>query len=102
VDLRLSQGFKFREKQRIDVAVDAFNAFNRPNVDEVDSVYTSPDFCGAAPHNYKDAISRKIQTNPVSFIGSCTGGVPFPNTDFGQPRKVFNARLFQVSLKYTF
>jgi outer membrane receptor protein involved in Fe transport len=102
VDLRISQAIKFREKQRLDVAVDAFNLFNRPNVDEVDSVYTSPDFCGAAPHRYKDAVSTKIQTDPLSFIGSCTGGVPFPNPDFGAPRKVFNARLFQISLRYSF
>jgi hypothetical protein len=102
VDLRLSQAFKFREKQKLDLAVDAFNLFNRSNVDEVDSVYTSPDFCGAAPRHYKDLVSSKIETNPLSFIGSCTGGVPFPNPDFGAPRKVFNARLFQFSLKYTF
>ena len=102
VDLRLSQAFKFREKQKLDLAIDAFNLFNRSNVDEVDSVYTSPDFCGAAPHHYKDLVSTKIETNPLSFIGSCTGGVPFPNPDFGAPRKVFNARLFQFSLKYTF
>jgi len=102
VDLRLSQAFKFREKQKLDLAIDAFNLFNRSNVDEVDSVYTSPDFCGAAPHHYKDLVSTKIETNPLSFIGSCTGGVPFPNPDFGAPRKVFNARMFQFSLKYTF
>ena len=102
VDLRLSQAIKFREKQRLDLAIDAFNMLNRPNVDEVDSVYTSPDFCGAAPHNYKDATSHKIETNPFSFLGSCTGGVPFPNPDFGNPRKVFSARMFQISLKYSF
>jgi hypothetical protein len=68
----------------------------------VDSVYTSPDFCGTAPHNYNDAVSKKIQTSPLSFIGSCTGGVPFPNPDFGKPRKVFNARQFQLSFKYSF
>jgi hypothetical protein len=103
VDLRLAQAFKFREKQRIDVAVDAFNAFNRPNVDEVDSVYGTYNFCGQAPVRYKDAVSTKIQTNPLSFIGSCpVAGPPFPNPDFGAPRKVFNARQFQISLKYSF
>ncbi len=103
VDLRLSQAFKFREKQRIDVAVDAFNAFNRPNVDEVDSVYGTYNFCGAVPHNYKDAGSLKIQSKPLSFIGSCpAAGPPFPNADFGAPRKVFNARQLQLSLKYSF
>lgn len=103
IDLRVSQAFKFHEKQRVDVAVDAFNLFNRPNVDEVDSVYGTYNFCGATPHNYKDAVSTKIQTNPLSFIGTCpAAGPPFPNADFGAPRKVFNARQFQISLKYSF
>src|SRR3989475_4262027 len=102
VDLRFSRGFSFREHQKVELAADVFNIMNRNNVDEVDSVYTSPDFCGAAPHNYNDAVSKKIQTDPFSFIGSCTGGVPFPNPDFGRPRKVFNARQFQLSFKYSF
>jgi outer membrane receptor protein involved in Fe transport len=102
VDLRFSRSFFFHERQRLELAADVFNMLNRNNVDEVDSVYTSPDFCGAAPHNYNDAVSKKIQTDPFSFIGSCTGGVPFPNPDFGRPRKVFNARQFQLSFKYSF
>ena len=102
VDLRFSRAFTFRERQKLELAADVFNIMNRDNVDEVDSVYTSPDFCGAAPHNYNDAVSKKIQTDPFSFIGSCTGGVPFPNPDFGRPRKVFNARQFQLSFKYSF
>ena len=102
VDLRFSRAFSFRERHRLELAADVFNIMNRDNVDEVDSVYTSPDFCGAAPHNYNDALSKKIQTDPLSFIGSCTGGVPFPNPDFGRPRKVFNARQFQLSFKYSF
>jgi outer membrane receptor protein involved in Fe transport len=102
VDLRFSRAFALRERQKVELAADVFNFMNRNNVDEVDSVYTSPDFCGAAPRNYNDTVSKKIQTNPLSFIGSCTGGVPFPNPDFGKPRKVFNARQFQLSFKYTF
>jgi len=102
VDLRFSRAFSYREHQKLELAADVFNIINRNNVDEVDSVYTSPDFCGAAPHSYNDAVSKKIQTNPFSFIGSCTGGVPFPNPDFGKPRKVFNARQFQLSFRYTF
>ena len=101
-DIRFSRSFSLHERQKLELAADVFNILNRNNVDEVDSVYTSPDFCGAAPHNYNDAVSRKIQTNPFSFLGSCTGGVPFPNPDFGKPRKVFNAREFQLSFKFTF
>jgi hypothetical protein len=38
-DLRVSRYFTFRETNRIEFAVDAFNALNRANVDEVTSVY---------------------------------------------------------------
>jgi outer membrane receptor protein involved in Fe transport len=103
-DLRLSQAIKFREKQKIDVAVDAFNVFNRPNVNEVTSVYGTYNYCnGQIPTRYKDAVSRAIQTNPTSFIGTCpAAGPPFPNPAFGAPRTMFNPRQLQLSLKYSF
>jgi hypothetical protein len=103
-DFRISQAIKFRERQRIDLALDAFNAFNRPNVNEVTSVYGTYNFCGGqAPTRYKDATSIAIQTNPDSFIGSCpAAGPPFPNPAFGAPRTMFNPRQFQISLKYSF
>lgn len=101
VDLRLSQAFKFREKQRIDVAVDAFNAFNRPNVDEVDSVYGTYNFCnGQVPLRFKDATSIAIEQ--VTVANCPIAGPPVPNPDFGRARKMFNARQFQISLKYSF
>jgi Carboxypeptidase regulatory-like domain/TonB dependent receptor len=104
VDLRISQYFKFREKQRVDVALDMFNSFNRPNVNEVTSVYGTYNFCGGqVPTRYKDAASLQIQTNPDSFIGSCpAAGPPFPNPAFGAPRTMFNPRQFQLSVKYSF
>ena len=104
VDLRIAQYFKFREKQRVDVALDMFNSFNRPNVNEVTSVYGTYNFCGGqVPTRYKDAASLQIQTNPDSFIGSCpAAGPPFPNPAFGAPRTMFNPRQFQLSVKYSF
>ncbi len=104
VDLRVLQYFKFREKQRIDVALDIFNTFNRPNVNEVTSVYGTYNYCGGqVPTRYKDAATLKIQTDPLSFIGSCpAAGPPFPNPVFCAPRVMFNPRQFQVSLKYSF
>jgi hypothetical protein len=107
-DLRLSQAIKFGEKQRIDVAVDVFNAFNRPNVNEVTSVYGTYNYCdGQTPVRYKDATSQQIQSNPLSFLGTCPGGgapglPPIPNPSFGAPRTMFNPRQFQLSLKYSF
>jgi hypothetical protein len=104
VDLRILQYFKFREKQRVDVALDIFNSFNRPNVNEVTSVYGTYNFCGGqVPTRYKDAASLKIQSDPTSFIGSCpAAGPPFPSPIFGAPRTMFNPRQFQLSVKYSF
>src|SRR5262249_29025411 len=53
-DLRVSRNFHFGDRMQMNLAFDAFNVFNRPNVDEVTSVYGSPVFCGAIPHQYKD------------------------------------------------
>ena len=100
-DLRLSQAFKFREKQKVDVALDVFNALNRPNVNEVTSVYGTYNFCnGEVPVRYKDAVTRAIQS--VS-VGNCpAAGPPVPNPSFGAPRTMFNPRQLQLSVKYSF
>ena len=50
-DLRLSREFHFGDRMRMNLAFDAFNVLNRPNVDEVTSVYGSPVFCGNAIHH---------------------------------------------------
>ena len=61
-DLRLSRYFQFREHLRLDLTVDAFNVFNRQNVDEVNSIYGSPVFCGApVPKHYNDATTLAIR-----------------------------------------
>jgi hypothetical protein len=104
VDLRLSRMIHFNERTGVLLAFDAFNVFNRPNVDEVTSVYGGGtiDFCGAVPKHYNDAASIAIH-NPV--FGSCpagNGGAPFPNPLFGTPRTMFNARQLQISAKFTF
>jgi hypothetical protein len=125
-DLRLSRNFRVGEGKRLDFAVDAFNLFNRPNVDEVSSVYGSPAFCGASPtipKHYKDATTLAIQQGAASV--SCapqqaviaapgpqglwiTDGLvpvgipPSPNPTFGLPRTMFNPRQLQFSLKFSF
>jgi hypothetical protein len=114
-DLRLSRYFTFGEKYRIDLAVDAFNVFNRPNVDEVSSVYGSPVFCGAVPQHYRDATTTAIQhqsgsaTCPASpptdwlALGLLPVFVPpAPSGTFGTPRTMMNPRQFQFSLKLSF
>jgi len=114
-DLRVSRYFMLKEKLRLDLMFDAFNVLNRPNVDEVTSVYGSPVFCGAIPQHYNDATTIAIQrgsssvacpaSNPGSWLalGLLPVGVPSaPNTTFGTPRTMFNARQLQFSIKFSF
>jgi Carboxypeptidase regulatory-like domain/TonB dependent receptor len=76
-DLRLARNFHFTERMQMNLAFDAFNLLNRPNVDEVTSVYGSPVFCGAIPQHYNDSITRAIQQGAGST--ACPfGGIPVP------------------------
>lgn len=100
-DVRVSRYFSFREHSRIELAVDAFNALNRANVNEVTSVYGTYNFCsGQVPSHYKDAASIAIQQGGVA--GCPLAGPPTPNAAFGGPRTMFNPRQLQFSLKYSF
>jgi hypothetical protein len=120
-DMRLSRYFKLTEKLRLDLAIDIFNLLNRPNVDEVTSVYGSPVFCGAIPKNYKDATTLAIQQAstsvacPASLRTSLVGPTPWlaagvlpvnvpdtPNSAFGKPRTMLNPRQMQFSAKLSF
>lgn len=83
VDLRLSRVLHLNERARLNLAVDAFNLFNRSNVDEVFSVYGAPDFVGAPPMHFGDGISG-------------------PSGQVGTPRTVFNPRQLQFSAKLNF
>ncbi|HXY50361.1 MAG TPA: carboxypeptidase regulatory-like domain-containing protein [Terriglobales bacterium] len=66
-DLRLARDIHLSERMQLNLAFDAFNLLNRPNVDEVTSVYGSPVFCGAAiPGHYNDATTRAIQQSAVA------------------------------------
>ena len=131
-DLRVSRYFQVREKMKLDLSFDAFNVLNRPNVDEVTSVYGSPVFCGTTPTiplHYNDATSRAIQLEdastlcPVGPVQAVPGVpqagtiaptpiplgpgsalfIPFkPNQTFGLPRTMLNARQLQFGLKLSF
>jgi hypothetical protein len=124
-DLRLSRDFHFSDRMRMNLAFDAFNVLNRPNVDEVTSVYGSPVFCGSTPvipRRYNDSITRAIQqgapstacpigNGPVipgigSFATAPIGTSLFipanPNPNFGLPRTMLNPRQLQFSVKFVF
>ena len=94
--------------------VDAFNFLNRPNVDEVTSVYGAAIICGTAgiPRNYKDRATINTQQQAIAFA-NMTGGPtcpsiapapspPVPNALFGTPRVMLNPRQFQFAAKFSF
>jgi hypothetical protein len=83
-DLRVSRYFELGDRVRATAALDAFNALNHPNVDEVNSVYGYNDFLGPIPRNYGDGVGSPA--NPL----------------FGTPRTVLNPRWLQISARLTF
>jgi len=101
-DLRVSRVIHLSERHRLQLMADVFDLLNRPNVDEVYSVYGTYDFCGLlVPHHFKDAVSRLAQSG--AQFGTCpAGGPPFPNALFGTPRTTLNPRQFQFAAKFTF
>lgn len=102
-DLRLSRLIHTTERTALDLAFDAFNVFNRQNIDEVTSVYGGGtiDFCGTPPTHFGDAASLAIQEGKVACPPH-NGGAPAPNPLFGTPRTMFNPRQLQASVKFTF
>jgi len=83
VDMRLSRAIHFNEHRLLNLSIDAFNLFNRANVDEVFTVYGAPDFIGPPPTHFGDHI---------------TG----PSGQVGAPRTVFNPRQLQFAAKFVF
>src|SRR3984885_11082231 len=116
-DLRVSRYFQFRERYRLDLMVDAFNVLNRPNVDEVTSVYGAAVFCGsgAIPQRYRDAGTIATQNQAIAFDTgtgppTCPSAAelgrvpapPVPSASFGRPRTMLNPRQFQFAAKFSF
>jgi len=111
-DLRLARLIHLSERTSLNLALDAFDVFNRQNINEVTSVYGggTPDFCGGStfdngpqPRRYNDPTSLAIQGGKISCIpvpGISTA--PVPNPLFGTPRTMFNPRQLQASAKFTF
>jgi len=82
-DLRLSRRIVLKERTSMELSFDAFNILNRPNVEEVDTVYAAPVFIGPVPKHYKDGLTGE-------------------NPDFGQPRVMLNPRQLQFAMKISF
>jgi outer membrane receptor protein involved in Fe transport len=114
-DARLTRYINLSERVKLALSVDAFNVLNRQNIDEVNSVYGSPVFCGAVPTHYNDATTLAIQRSASSVgcpaspptdwlaLGLLPVSVPGnPNPVFGTPRTMLNPRQFQFSARFTF
>jgi len=123
-DFHIGRHFQLNERARLTVGADAFDFLNRPNVDEVTSVYGSPVFCGTTPtipRHYNDAASLAIQgqsastacpSGPIAVPGGSVAPTPIsgyslfipqkPNANFGLPRTMLNPRQIQFSAKITF
>ena len=83
-DLRLQRLFNLTERWKLNGSVEALNAFNRVNVQDVDQVYGAGEFAGAIPKSYGDGV-----TSP-------------DNPTFGSPTFAGAARQIQFSLKLKF
>jgi hypothetical protein len=84
MDLRVSRTIHLPcEHCQMLLLAEAFNLFNRSNVDEVFSVYGAPDFIGAPPTHFGDGISG-------------------PSGAVGAPRTTFNPRQLQFAAKFSF
>lgn len=124
-DLRIGRSFAIHQNVRLALAVDAFNVLNRPNVDQVYSIYGSPVFCGSTPtipRHYNDAVSREIQAGssamacpdggtaqptPIATTDPASSGAflfipPTPTSTFGTPETMLNPRQFQFSANISF
>jgi hypothetical protein len=80
-DLRVARAIHVTERVQMELAFDAFNVLNRPNVDEVTSVYGSPVFCGATPaipRHYKDATTLAIEQQQGSTACPAGDGAAIP------------------------
>ena len=83
-DLRLQRVIPFSERFKGEISLEAFNVFNRANVEEIDHVYGDPVFLGPIPQHYKDGV-----TSPG-------------NPTFGSPKFVAPARQLQLSFRLNF
>jgi hypothetical protein len=119
-DARLTRYIHLTERLSLNLSVDAFDVLNRPNIDEVSSVYGSPFFCGASPvipQHFNDAATRAIQSGSVSCASQQAAAAPpawlalgmlpesipnTPNATFGRARTMLNPRQLQFSAKFTF
>ena len=83
-DIRLQRVFRVSEKLQAEASVEAFNLFNRQNVNGIDTVYGAPTFLDGVPQRFGDGV-----TSPA-------------NPTFGTPNFVAAARQLQLAMRLNF
>jgi len=83
-DMRVQRVLNLGERFKAEASVEAFNLFNRRNVNGIDTVYGAPAFLGPIPKQFKDGITSAA------------------NPTFGTPNYVAPARQLQASLRLSF
>jgi hypothetical protein len=82
--MRLQRAFNLGERLKIEASAEAFNLFNRANVNGIDTVYGAADFAGPIPQKFEDGVSSPA------------------NPTFGTPNFVAPARQIQLSVRLNF
>jgi Carboxypeptidase regulatory-like domain/TonB dependent receptor len=83
-DVRAQREFKFTERLKGEASAEAFNLFNRQNVEDIDTAYGASVFAGGVPREFGDGISSPA------------------NPTFGTPKFVAPARKIQLALRVVF
>jgi len=83
-DMRLQRVFGLGERLKAEASAEAFNLFNRQNVNGIDTVYGAATFAGPVPQKFGDGV-----TSPA-------------NPTFGTPNYVAPARQIQLSVRLNF
>lgn len=83
-DVRIQKIFHWREKLQAEASAEAFNLFNRANVNGIDTVYGAATFIGRVPRSFGDGVSSPA--NPT-----------FGKANFAAP-----ARQIQLAVRISF
>jgi hypothetical protein len=88
-DFRLSRSFPIKEKKRVELIAEVFNAFNKLNVRFFNTNYGAADFCPFNP------AAAGCGAGPFFKEGS-------PNPAYGTPRAIYNPRQIQLAVRFAF
>jgi hypothetical protein len=83
-NMRLQRVFNLGERVKAEASMEAFNLFNRPNINGIDTVYGAAAFTGPIPQRFGDGVASGA------------------NPTFGTPNFVAPARQIQIAMRLNF